>query len=242
MLECNKMSMYWGNELHYDEEISVMSFSILDNQFYCTCRNCSKISRNEGYSGLYLQLYNKAVEDVQKYYPGLRLYGIVYAKDFPKTIKPHDKLVILYCGLSCDNHIIGMEECYEKGGQLNGMKNDSDIEALTFWGNLCKETGAELWFWTYPVTYHYYLIGCPNIPNLYYNTKYLIDNCNVNGIYYEGGGRDYNFENLKAYVYARLLWDSSMTYDEYVEHIKEYLYMYYGDGYEELYRYIEMQT
>ena len=242
MLECNKMSMYWGNELHYEAEISVISFSILDNQYYCTCRNCTKISRTEGFSGLYLQLYNKAVVDIQEYYPGIRLYGIVYAKDFPKTIKPHDNLVILYCGISCENHILGMEECYEKGGQLNGMKNDNDIEALGFWGSLCKETGAELWFWIYPVTYHYYLCGCPNIPNLYYNTKYLFDKCNVNGIYYEGGGMDYNFESLKAYATTRLMWDPDMTYEEYTEHVKEYLYMYYGDGYEELYQYILMQT
>ncbi len=242
MLDCNKMSMYWGNELHYEEEISVISFSILDNQYYCTCRNCTKISRTDGYSGLYLQLYNKAAVDIQAYYPGIRLYGIVYAKDFPKTIKPEDNLVILYCGVSCHNHILGMEECYEKGGQLNNMKNDSDIIALEFWGNLCKETGAELWFWIYPINYHYYLADCPNIPNLYYNTKYLIDECGVNGIYYEGGGTDYIFERLKAYVTVQLMWDPSITYEEYCELIKEYLYMYYGDGYEELYSYIEMLT
>ena len=116
MLECNKMSMYWGNELHYEEEINVISFSILDNQHYCTCRNCNKIKKTDGFSGLYLQLYNRAVVDVQEYYPGLRLYGIVYAKDFPVTIKPEDNLVILYCGIGCNNHMIGREECYEKGG------------------------------------------------------------------------------------------------------------------------------
>ncbi len=242
MLECNKMSMGWGNELHYEEEISVMSFSILDNQNYCSCRNCGKIKRTDGYSGLYLQLYNRAVVDVQNYYPGLRLYGIVYAKDFPVTIKPHDNLVILYCGISCENHILGMEECYEKGGQLNGMKNDDDIVALKFWGDLCRETGAELWFWIYPINYHYYLCDTPNIPNLYYNTKYLIDECNVNGIYYEGGGRDYTFEALKAYATIQLMWDPSMTYEEYCDIIKEYLYIYYGDGYEELFAYIEMMT
>ncbi len=257
MLECNKMSMGWGNDLHYEYEISVMSFSILDNQYYCTCRNCTAIVNGkkdnvntekneyvapEGFSGLYLQLYNKAVDDVQAYYPGLRLYGIVYAKDFPTNIKPRDNLVILYCGVSCDNHILGREDCYEKGGQLNGMKNDNDIEALGFWGNLCRETGAELWFWIYPVTYHYYLIGCPNIPNLYWNTKYLFDECNVNGIYYEGGGRTYNFESLKAYATVKLMWDPSMTYEEFCEIVKEYLYIYYGDGYEEIYEYILMQT
>ncbi|MBQ4066220.1 MAG: DUF4838 domain-containing protein [Clostridia bacterium] len=242
MLECNRMGMLWGNTPFIDEGVTLFSFSILDNQHYCTCRNCTKISRNEGFSGLYLQLYNKAAVDVQEYYPGVRLMGIIYAKDYPKTIVPDENLVLLYCGVSCDNHILGMEECYEKGGQLNGMKNDSDIEALNFWGDLCVENDAELWFWIYPVTYHYYLCGCPNIPNLYYSTKYLIDECNVTGLFYEGGGRTYNFETLKAYVSAQLMWKTDMTYDEYCDMVKEYLYINYGDGYEELFEYIMMQT
>ncbi|MBQ3528665.1 MAG: DUF4838 domain-containing protein [Clostridia bacterium] len=244
MLLCNLMSMDWGNPLFYKEGVSFFSFSILDNQNYCACRNCRKIAitQKEGYSGLYLQLYNRAAVDVQDYYPGIRLYGIVYAKDFPKTIKPDENLIILYCGISCDNHILGQEECYEAGGQLNGMKNDNDIIALDYWGKLCKETGAELWFWIYPVTYGCYLAPCPNIPNLYHNTKYLIDNCNVTGIFYEGGGRDYMFETLKAYATVQLMWDTSMTYEDFIAVAKEFLYMYYGDGYEELWEYILMQT
>ncbi|MBE6588144.1 MAG: DUF4838 domain-containing protein [Ruminococcaceae bacterium] len=242
MLECNRMGILWGNTPFIEEGVTVFSFSILDNQYYCTCRNCTKISRVEGFSGLYLSLYNKAAVDVQAYYPGVRLMGIIYAKDFPKTIKPDENIILLYCGIGCDNHILGMEECYEKGGQLNGMNNDNDIEALNFWGDLCAESDAELWFWIYPVTYHYYLCGCPNIPNLYYNTKYLMDECNVTGIFYEGGGRTYNFETLKAYASVQLMWDTDMTYEEYCEMVKEYLYMYYGEGYEELFRYILMQT
>ena len=244
MLLCNLMSMDWGNPLYYKEGVSFFSFSILDNQNYCACRNCRKIAVNqkEGYSGLYLQLYNRAAVDIQEYYPGIRLYGIVYAKDFPKTIKPDDNLIILYCGISCDNHILGQEECYPAGGQLHGMKNDNDIAALKFWGELCRETGAELWFWIYPVTYGCYLAPCPNIPNLYHNTKYLIDECNVTGIFYEGGGQDYMFETLKAYATVQYMWDTSMTYEDFVSVAKEFMYMYYGDGYEELWEYILMQT
>ena len=244
MLECNRMGMLWGNTPFIEEGATVFSFSICDNQNYCTCRNCRKIAvtQKEGYSGLYLSLYNRACVDVQEYYPGVRLMGIVYAKDFPKTIKPDENLIILYCGTGCNNHMLGREDCYEKGGQLNNSNNNNDVFALNYWGDACEETGAELWFWVYPVTYHYYLVGCPNIPNLYYDTKYLIDECNVTGFYYEGGGRTYNFEALKAHVSAHLMWDTDMTYDEFVEVCKEYLYMSYGDGYEEIWEYIEMQT
>ena len=242
MLECNRMGMLWGNTPFIEEGATLFSFSILDNQYYCTCRNCTKISRTDGFSGLYLQLYNKACVDVQEYYPGVRLMGIIYAKDFPKTIVPDKNLVLLYCGTGCNNHMLGREECYEKGGQLNNMNNNGDVKALSYWGDVCVANDAELWFWVYPVTYHYYLIGCPNIPNLYYDTKYLIDECNVTGIFYEGGGRSYNFETLKAYANVQLMWNPDMTYEEYCDMVKEYLYMNYGGGNEELFEYIMMQT
>ncbi len=257
MLDCNRMVMSWGRPTFIEEGQTLFSFSIADNQYYCTCRNCSLITNGkkdnpntakdeyvapEGYSGLYHQLYNKATEDAQKEFPGVRLYGIVYAKDFPATIKPHKNFVVLYCGVSCDNHIIGKEKCYEKGGQLNGMSNAADEIALPFWGNLCKETGAELWFWIYPVTYHYYLTGCPNVFNFYWNMKWLHEEANVTGFFYEGGGREYNFETLKEYAAVKYMWDMDMTFEEYCDVVKEYLYMNYGDGYEELFRYIEMQT
>ena len=248
MIDCNRMVMSWGRPTFIEEGQTLFSFSIADNQCYCTCRNCTKISRVEGFSGLYLQLYNKATEEAQEYYPGVRLYGIVYAKDFPKTIKPHKNFVILYCGIGCDNHIIGKEECYEGGGQLEdsstkqGMSNHLDEASIPFWGNLCKETGAELWFWIYPVTYHYYLVGCPNVFNFYWNMKWLHEVGNVTGFFYEGGGREYNFETLKEYAAVKYMWDMDMTFEEYCDVIKEYLYMNYGDGYEAIYKYIEMQT
>ncbi len=244
LIDTTLMVMSWGRVYRFEEDLSAMSFSICDNQNYCSCRYCAKtaVKEKEGYSGLYVQMTNKACDDVQAYFPGCKLYMILYDHTIPATIKPHDKIILMYCGTGCDNHILGMEECYEKGGQLNHSSNKGDITALPAWGELCRETGAELWFWVYAVTYHYYMIGCPNIPNIYYNLKWMIDNANVTGVYYEGGGRTYNFETLKAYLAVKLMWEPHMTYDEFVGHAKEYLYMWYGDGYEELWEYILMQT
>ncbi len=60
-------------------------------------------------------------------------------------------------------------------------------------------------------------------------------------MFYEGGGTEFIFETLKEYLAMRLNWDPEMTEEEFIGHIKEYLYLYYGDGYEELYQYIIMQ-
>ncbi len=245
MLDCNRMVMSWGlREPNFKDGLALFSFSICDNQNYHSCRYCRKISGTEGYSGLCIQLYNRAAVKLQDYYPGAQVYGILYAKDIPKTILPDENLIIQYCGVSCHNHILGMEECYENGGQLNKQTNRDDLAALEYWGNACKQTGAQLWFWIYPVNYHYFFMDTPNIPNLYYNTKYLVDNFNVTGLFYEGNydGDGYNFEALKAYMVTRLMWDTDMTYDEWNAIMKEYLYIYYGDGYEYIFEYINMQT
>ncbi|MBQ3528626.1 MAG: DUF4838 domain-containing protein [Clostridia bacterium] len=244
MLDCTLMAQDWHNEAHFEEGVTCISFSICDNGSYCQCRGCRKvaITQGEGYCGLNLMLYNRAVEDIQEYYPGVKLMGIMYAKDFPKTIKPHKDFIIIYCGVCCHNHIIGQEACYPEGGQCDGMKNDKDLVALKYWGEITKETGTEIWFWIYPVNYHYFLCDTPNVPNLYWNTRYLIDECGVDGFYYEGGGEAYSFEPVKAYAMSKLLWDSDMTYDEFNDVIKDFLYVYFGGGAEEIFEYMGMLT
>lgn len=230
-----------------------MSFSLCDNEKYCTCRPCSRFANGvtnkdgvvlkpaEGFSGLYINLANKASVDLQEYYPGLRVHSILYNHAIPATVKPDKNLIVYYCGQGCNNHVLGSDECGTCMGQLKKENNVITNASLRAWGQLCQETGAELWFWYYGVTYHYYLVGLPCIFNLYYDYQFLYS-IGCRGINYEGGGRNYNFETLKAYLSTRLQWDPTMTYDEFIGHMKEYLYMYYGDGYEEIYEFIEMEN
>ena len=43
---------------------------------------------------------------------------------------------------------------------------------------------------------------------------------------------------MKAYLGAKVMWNPSMTYEEFSDIMKEYLRVCYGDGYEYIYRYI----
>ncbi len=217
--------------------ISSMSFSIEDNQNYCTCRNCNKKSKTEGYSGVYVDLSNRAAQDIQAYYPGLKINTIIYDHTVPKTVRPHDMLVVMYCGPCCNNHALGSGGCGDNKTVL-GSSNACCEAATKAWGELCRETGAEMWFYYYPVSYHFYLTGCPNIFEIYYDFTYLINECGFNGVYYEGGGETYLFEKLKAHMAARLLWKPEMSFEEFTQIMKEYLYITYGDGYEYIYEYI----
>ena len=227
----------------YEYETYNMSFATNDNANFCTCRNCRKIAltQKEGYSGLYLEMGNKAVRDIQEYYPGLKISITLYDYTIPATIRPHKDIIVSYVAHACNNHILGTGECGENKTFL-GRNNLEDEIAMKEWAALCRESGAEIWHFTWPVNYHYWLSPSPSVFDLYYNYNYLVNECGFTGILYEGAGATYNFESLKAYLASRLMWDTDMTYDEFIGHMKEYLYMHYGDGYEYVYEYLVMQN
>lgn len=237
----------WKNHI-YRRETSYLSFSPNDtdgtSNIMCKCADCSTLYETEGIMGAIVYMANRAAVDIQEYYPGMKIMCGIYDHAPVNNIYPDKNLAVYYWGNGCNNHILGSGDCGDYLIDVAGTprSNTLDETCLKQWGDACAQTGAELWFWEYPVTYHYYLVGCPNILNFYYDYKYLIEECNVTGIYHEGGGRTYHFETLKAYLSSRMFADPDMTEEEYLEILKEYLYMYYGDGYEELYQFILMQN
>ena len=243
MLDTMAMIQTWSHVFRYewDYVISSMSFSICDNGNYCTCRYCTKKVKTESYSGLYTDLANRALGDMQEVYSRMKVYLILYDHTVPQTVRPADDMILMYCGHDCNNHILGTNQCEGMKTNLGG-NNLKDQEDMKIWAELCRETGTELWYWSYAVNYHYWLAPCPNVVDIYYNFNYIINECGFNGIYYEGGGETYNYEALKAYMASRYMWDPSMTYEEFTDVMKEFLYMYYGDGYEYIYEYIMMQN
>ena len=182
-------------------------------------------------------------------YKDIELMGITYDLYVPESVKPADNLIIVFCGQGCNQHFQGTEDCGDFKTVVNNQYYtreytnagpDGTNFALTEWSKLCHETGAKVWFWYYPVSYIATMAPTPCVTNIYEDIKWLVNGAQVDGIYYEGGGEDYGFENLKAHIAANVLWNPDMTEDEYVEMVKEYLYIYYGDGYENVYKYLEM--
>ena len=220
---------------------SSLSFSICDNKEYCACADCSTIYATDGYAGGSVYIANRAAKDIQEYYPGMKIYFILYDHTIPQTIFPDENLIIMFCGTGCNNHFIGSGECGDNVTLLGGS-NTYDEKALKAWGDICAQTGAELWFWYYPNTYSWYLTDCPNIINIYEDIKYLVNEYRVTGLYFESDEVYNNFEAMKEYLAARVIGDPDMTEEEFIAHMKEYLYLHYGNGYNELYEYILMQN
>ncbi len=200
--------------------------------------------------------YGEALYDV---YPTMKLYTILYDHTPPKAdlltnekyedIIPEDNLIIMYCGCYCNNHIMGSGDC-NGGTNILGQSGEQSATALKGWGEVCKKSGASIWFWYYGVSYNCFLGDSPNVFNLWYDYKYMAEECNVTGFFYEGGSGGYIFENLKAYLATIMAWSvekdekgdvSCMSYEKFIAAMQEYLMMYYGDGWEYVYEYLVMQ-
>ncbi len=244
LLAITELMKSWGHEFHIYEKAyttSSMSFSPEDNKNFCTCRNCRKIAvtQKEGYSGLYLEMANKAAVDIQAYYPGMKMSTYTYDHTVPATIRPNEMMLLYYCGPCCNNHAWGSGECGDNVTYLGASNGTCCDDNAKRWGEIFAESGAEIWLYYYPTTYHYNLGPCPNLFEVYYDLTYVINECGFTGVYYEGGGNEYTFEHLKAYLASRVMWDPDMSYDEYIGHMMEYLRIWYGEGYEYIYQYIE---
>lgn len=238
MLETLKTS-YTG-EYTYDEANRKLSF------------------KKEGYSGVYTDFANRAArliekpfecpdyvefkEGVREYYPGMKLFTILYDKTVPETIRPDSNVIVMLCGIGCNNHTLYSRECGDDKTVL-GSNSLVEYDSLREWADICHTAGTSFWYWDYGVNYTYYLAPCPNVTNFYWDYKFLHDECSIDGVIYEScGGPHLGFEDLKAYIAAKLLWNPDMSYDEFCDMVKDYMYMYYGDGYEQIYELMLMQT
>ena len=220
--------------------------------------------KTEGYSGIYMDLAVRAAKEVtteyhgydydfndtfpplderiQTVYPGMKLYLIIYDHTIPESVKPAENIVLMYCGHGCNNHILGTGDCGDGTTVLGGSNKINEI-SMPAWSKYCHDAGGKIYYWSYGVNYMYYLAPCPNVLDFYYNMKYIYDVCHFDGIYYEScGGPHNNFEDMKAYIAARMMWEPDTDYEGFTAMVKEYMKMYYGRGYEDVYEYMLLQN
>jgi len=230
-----------GYPIKYEDGTNCYSFSANDNDNWCGCRNCVKEIRTKTGTGLYLELANKGARDIQEYYPGLKVFTWIYTREMPVNVLPDENLVVVLAGFNCANHYLGAEgedDC--NSTSFFGYDNNTFESRIDGWSDMCDQTGAEIWIWYYPETHYWYMFDLPNIYNIYYDLKWFYEH-GVTGFFYEGsGGAGYWFENLKAYLATQIMFDATMTFEEYDGYVKKYLYEAYGEGWEYVYEFIQM--
>lgn len=226
--------------LLYEDGTHCFSFSPCDNMNWCTCRKCSPEARKTSYVDLYLKLKNRGAEDIQAYYPGLKIYTLMYDKQCPVEVLPSEHMIIVLGGTSCANHPLGTDE-HCTGNGLYNMSRAEFEEFIDDMYALCSQTGAELWMWYYPETNNWWIYDIPNIYTIYHDVTWLYEH-GITGFYYEGHNMTpgYTFENMKAYMFSQVAFDPTMSIERYDELMKDYMYMVYGHGWEYMWEFMQM--
>ena len=266
MLKTAEYASTWKGTLY--PELYQLSFSISDNTSnFCTCEKCRKTYIEEGgIAGALVRFVNRAATDIQKVYPGIKLFCILYTHEFPKYARPNENTVFIYCGSQCSTHALGTTDCNggnngyntipwtdgniitadtdgenwtDKTKDVNGYaagNNEPDNVYIPEWGAACEN----FYYWYYFGNFIYSLCPLSNTYVMKENIEYFSDN-GCNGYYIEGSASEHmNFEGMNAYLAALLTWDPQMSDTEYDAHIREYLIAHYGDGWQYIYKYLQM--
>ncbi|MBQ7669714.1 MAG: DUF4838 domain-containing protein [Clostridia bacterium] len=228
-----------------------VSCSPNDNTDFCICSDCTKVYAEEGsIAGTVFRLANRVSEKLEETYPTLETYTIAYwdARRPPKITRPRDSICVCYCIGGCNNHSYDhTEQCAAAGGNprlyqknwdgtSSRSSNVDDIDYYLKWTELTNN----IQIWYYSCNYTYYLAPAPNIFNIYNDIKYLAST-GTNGVYFEGSGSaKYSFEYLRGYLASKMMWDPFMSEEEYNDLIDEFLWIFYGEGWQYVRQYLDM--
>jgi hypothetical protein len=191
-------------------------FSVSQNDFggQCECDHCRLVTREEGAdSGPLLRFVNAVADKVGKQYPDklIDTLAYFYSEAPPSKTRPRPNVRIRMCPIgACNAHP------YEK------CPYDAYIvKNLRAWNKIT----SNIYVWHYNANFSHFLLPVPDFDELAADIPMYQRN-GVKGLFMQGsnpsGGSD---ASLRAYVLARLLWD---THADVPKAIDEFHEIYYG--------------
>ena len=200
-----------------------------DGSGWCECPTCKALDEKEGgQSGTIINFVNQVADNVSAVYPDVELltFAYFYSEIPPKTIRPRPNVRIRLCHYEyCCAH--SLEGC-ERHKQFT--------ERLKAWNNITDR----MIIWDYFTDFSHYLTPFPNFELMKNDVRYYAEH-GVAGLFAQGcnvpdnGGGE--FSELRAWVFAQLLWDpyqdAQALIDEFTENV-------YGPGAPFINRYIKL--
>ncbi|MBR4933726.1 MAG: DUF4838 domain-containing protein, partial [Clostridia bacterium] len=209
-------------------DAQLISVSQNDNYNKCECDKCLESYERYGSpAGINLELVNYIAEDIEDDYPNVLIhtFAYIYSLPAPVGIIPHKNVIVQVCSLEqCFRHPL-TAKCNEKNFAVH----------LQDWANI----GAKMYIWDYTTNFSYSPMGMTNFNYevLAGNMKLFADS-NAMGIFAQGNhnvvAERGEFDRLRAYLLAKLLWDPYMSEEEYNAHIEKFMKGYYGEGWEDI--------
>ncbi len=197
---------------------TIYSVSQNDRHQACQCEKCQAIVKKYGgkESGIMIWFVNQVAEAIEKEFPDKYIGTLAYFKEYtrsaPENIRPRHNVVVRLCPIeACVAHPIA--SC---------PQNEEFMKDLKDWAAI----SPHLYIWDYVVNFQHYIMPYPNFAVLQPNIKTFRDNKAIGimeqGSYQSRGGE---FQELKAYLIAKLLWNPECDADKVID---DFMYGYYG--------------
>lgn len=223
--------------IHKNPDVSIISISQNDWFNFCTCEKCRAIDESEGsHMGTMLNFVNAIADDIAEEYPNISIDTLAYqyTRTPPKTLRPRKNVIIRLCSIECC-FAHPFTECDGSFASENGSSKNSFVNDVLEWAKICDR----LYVWDYVVNFNHNILPHPNFGVLQKNIQFLAKN-HVKGIFEQGNsfvGKYGEFDLLKRYVLAKLLWNPYCDMDTVVN---EYLVGVYGGAAAEVRKYYDM--
>lgn len=219
----------------------IMGVTQMDANVWCKCSDCMAYAAEQSAAGnpnyrtdQIINIVNAAANSIAEKHPNTRVLTYAYHDTSSLgSVMPADNVIVKYCPIN-----MTVSE------PITDPINARYYQELTEWAQVVGENN--LYYWDYPIILRNNIAPDPNFYAIYENLRALAD-IGVDGVFGEGrsymevmskSGRvldhykDGEFAELRAYLYAKLLWDPYMPLEEYEALIDEFMQDFYGQGWE----------
>ncbi len=221
-------------QLREHPDMQVVEVSQDDNNNRCQCEHCLKVDAEEGSpSGTLIRFVNAIAEEVEKEFPHVlvRTFAYTYTRKPPKLTKARHNVLIRYCTIeACFRHALNDPNCSKNGHVFR--------EELEEWGKMSHQISI----WDYITCWACYASPFPNLLSLRQNARFFAD-IGVIHVFEESniGTSGGLTPEMKAYLAGKVLWNPYMSEEEYERHITEFLTAFYGKGWQEIRRVLDIE-
>lgn len=211
-------------------EATIIDVSQNDTGYWCQCPNCKALDEAEGSpSASIIKFVNTIAESIEKEHQNIRIETLAYqySRKPPKTLKPRHNVIVRLCSIEC---------CFSHPlSSCSSEENKRFREDILAW----QQVAPLLYVWDYTTNFAHYLQPFPNFNVLQENVRFFARH-GVKGLFEQGNyspGGNGEMAPLRAYVLAKLLWNPETNVEQ---HIKEFMYCYYGKAAEPIYSYLKL--
>ncbi|MHA1791661.1 MAG: DUF4838 domain-containing protein [Promethearchaeota archaeon] len=213
----------------FEDEPDLMTVGIVQNDWagYCECENCRKVDKGNPARSLII-FCSEVAKRVRERYPDKFIHTIAYTytEKPPMDLKGSipDNLIIVVCNMFP----------YRANRPVNGDPvNERYYNNLKGW----IEIAPHVFTWHYFVDFTHYLLPFPIWKTIHSDLK-IYQQLGVEGVLLQAGiglGIYQEFQELKMYVFHKLLWNPDLDLDSL---IKEFTTLYYKDAAPQILKFI----